>query len=173
MRESNLLQIVSGHNPTILINLKRPGSALGRVSTVNGHSRLADRGRDGPAPLGPPLDFVHRLGLGDSRLRRLIAIGVRRQLGSGRIRDYLAKVRPDAFLCREEVASLQMPILLIWGADDRILPRSALEFYRDNLPAHAVIEEPQCWGHSPYINDLDGFVTSVMAFIEKSAEAGD
>ena len=40
-------------------------------------------------------------------------------------------------------------ILLVWGKSERFLPRSHLAWFRENLPGHAVIEEPDGIGHVP------------------------
>ena len=63
------------------------------------------------------------------------------------------------------VRSLPMPILLLWGRSDRILPREHLEFYRGSLPAHAVIEEPEGFGHSPYLDDAAALSERMARFI--------
>lgn len=54
-------------------------------------------------------------------------------------------LRPD------ELRALRMPVLLLWGQGDQLLPSQALAWFRTHLPAHAVIEEPRGWGHCPQL----------------------
>lgn len=51
----------------------------------------------------------------------------------------------------EELAALTMPILLLWGRSEKLLPASALAYFREHLPKHAVIEEPEGFGHTPQL----------------------
>jgi pimeloyl-ACP methyl ester carboxylesterase len=49
----------------------------------------------------------------------------------------------------EALAALRMPVLFIWGKSERLLPAAGLAWYREHLPKHAVIEEPEAVGHVP------------------------
>ncbi len=72
------------------------------------------------------------------------------QLGRPFIQSLLTAVRPEDFFSPEELAPLQPPVTLLWGRSDRILPRSALEFYRRNLPK-VRLEEIDDVGHSLHL----------------------
>lgn len=51
----------------------------------------------------------------------------------------------------EELSSLKMPTLLLWGESERLLPFQGIDFFRSNLPRHAHIEVlPKC-GHIPQL----------------------
>lgn len=112
-------------------------------------------------------EFVERLGLGESALRLFIALGVKRHLGAPHIQSFVSDVNPGAFLRTKELSDLKMPILLLWGTEERILPRSVLTFFRRHLPEHAVIEEPEGWGHSPFLPDMEGVVKRVLEFLDE------
>ncbi|MBL9028396.1 MAG: alpha/beta hydrolase [Myxococcales bacterium] len=88
---------------------------------------------------------------------RLFEKGLVSQLGRPFIQRFLAEVSPDDFFKKEELASLRVPTLVIWGKRDRILPRSSLAFYRDALPEGTVFEEPDALGHSPHV-EQPGFL---------------
>ena len=51
----------------------------------------------------------------------------------------------------EQLGALEMPLLLMWGESERILPASCLHYYKEHLPEHAKIEIPEGVGHSPHI----------------------
>jgi pimeloyl-ACP methyl ester carboxylesterase len=56
---------------------------------------------------------------------------------------------PD-FLREAELASLQVPLRLIWGTEDRLLPPGTLDFFRRALPrAELVLLENA--GHLPHL----------------------
>jgi pimeloyl-ACP methyl ester carboxylesterase len=54
------------------------------------------------------------------------------------------------FLGQAELASIRAPLRIIWGAEDRLLPRGTLDFFRAALPrAEVMILEDA--GHLPHI----------------------
>lgn len=67
------------------------------------------------------------------------------------VRDIIAgvSVGADAIYPGDALARLGAPILLVWGKSERFLPRSHLAWFREHLPSHAVIEEPEGIGHVP------------------------
>jgi pimeloyl-ACP methyl ester carboxylesterase len=81
----------------------------------------------------------------------LMADSVRGLLARPHIRDLLAAVEPEHAIDPAELRLLKMPIMLIWGQSERLLPDAHFEFFRRSLPAHAVIERPHGFGHSPQL----------------------
>jgi pimeloyl-ACP methyl ester carboxylesterase len=110
------------------------------------------------------LEFVDRLFSRRSRLRHVFAWGVRRQFQNPDVRELLATTSPADLLRPEQLSALRMPVLLIWGKDDRILPRPHLDYFRRHLPEHARIEEPEGFGHAPYLDDADSVAHRILAF---------
>lgn len=82
---------------------------------------------------------------------RLIERGLVEELGRPILQRFLASLRSEDLFTRERLAALQVPATVLWGASDRVLPRSALEFYREALPAGSVVEELPDIGHSPHL----------------------
>lgn len=64
----------------------------------------------------------------------------------------------------EELAALQMPVLLVWGAEERLLPDSHLDYFKAHLPAGTRIERPDGFGHSPHIDAPDGLAELIVDF---------
>lgn len=94
----------------------------------------------------------------------LVAAGFRDVLGRAAIRDLLAAVTLDDFPAPERLPTLPMPILLIWGQSERLLPPSALAYFKRHLPAHAVIEEPAGLGHCAHLDDPARLAARVVEF---------
>ncbi len=110
------------------------------------------------------LDIVDRHLVERSRMRHLFAWGVRRQFKSPVVRELLSSLSPADLLSPEQLSSLRMPVLLLWGKGERILPRHHLEFFRRHLPEHAHLEEPEGFGHAPYLDDADAVARRILAF---------
>lgn len=110
------------------------------------------------------LRFVDNLFPHGNRLRHLFAFGIRHQFNRPQMVELINKVRHDDFLRPEEVQSLTMPVLLIWGKGERILPNHNLEFFRENLRPHAQIEEPDGFGHAPFLDQGEKVAARIIDF---------
>jgi pimeloyl-ACP methyl ester carboxylesterase len=118
------------------------------------------------------LAFVDRLFSRRNRMRHLFAWGVRRQFENPDVRELLAATSPGDLLTPEQLASLRMPLLLLWGKDERILPRDHLDFFRRHLPEHARFEEPEGFGHAPYLDDVGAVARRILSFTADVHELG-
>jgi pimeloyl-ACP methyl ester carboxylesterase len=113
------------------------------------------------------LAFVDRLFVRRTILRRLIAWGVLRKFSAPKLQELLLGLRPGDMIDPRELAGLRVPTLLIWGQQDRILPRSSLDFFRRHLPAHVQIEEPAAQSHTPYLEDPGGVAARIISFLRE------
>jgi pimeloyl-ACP methyl ester carboxylesterase len=112
------------------------------------------------------LAFVDRLFVRRSPLRRLIAWGVQRKFANPALQSLLMSLGPDTLLKHSELGGLKVPVLLLWGKQDRILPRSALAFFRAHLPkGSSVVEEPDDQSHTPYLEDADAVAARIVTFM--------
>jgi len=112
------------------------------------------------------LAFVDRLFVRRPALRRLIAWGVQRKFANPALQSLLVSMKPTDLLTPDELSALRIPTLLLWGKEDRILPRSSLSFFREHLPGtHTTIEEPEGHSHTPYLEDADAVATRIVAFL--------
>lgn len=109
------------------------------------------------------LDFVDRLFHQPNRLRHLYALGVRRKFRRPTMQRLLQAMGPE-MLSPSHLSSLDMPVRVIWGQSDRILPLSHREFFRAHLPAHAEIEEPYDFGHAPFLDNPDALTDRILDF---------
>jgi pimeloyl-ACP methyl ester carboxylesterase len=80
------------------------------------------------------------------------------------VRELLASARQDHGAGPDELASLRMPVLLVWGRSEKLLPAQALEYFRTHLPPHAVVEQPSAFGHAPQIEHPRLVADRVLAF---------
>lgn len=65
------------------------------------------------------------------------------------VREIIDGVSIDGIDVSGALSRLEVPVLLVWGKSERFLPRSHLAWFREKLPRHAVVEEPEGIGHVP------------------------
>ncbi len=109
--------------------------------------------------------FVDRLLGRRSPLRFVLAPGVQKTMSRPSFKKLLGSVEPQQLIQPEELSSLKMPILMIWGQQDGILPRTHRDFFVKNLPEHAQIVEPDGLGHSPHFDQPQMLVEHIERFL--------
>jgi pimeloyl-ACP methyl ester carboxylesterase len=114
------------------------------------------------------LHFVDRMLGRPNLIRHLLAVGVRGRMSSAGPRELMSKITPRHLLCPTELERITAPTLLFWGAADEVLPIRGLDFFRRHLPQHAIIESPERFGHSPFVDDLKGFSRRVERFLRET-----
>jgi pimeloyl-ACP methyl ester carboxylesterase len=118
------------------------------------------------------LGFVDRFMAHRSWKRPFLAWGVRRSMAHPHVNALLQDMRPDVLLRPEQLAGLTMPVLLIWGQAERVLPSEAYQFYRRHLPPHAEIERPPHYGHAPYLEHPRCVSNKLLSFLERLGPEG-
>lgn len=68
------------------------------------------------------------------------------------VRELLESATMDDAPEPEALTALKMPILLVWGRSERLLPETHFEYFSRHLPKHAVIERPDGFGHCPHFD---------------------
>ncbi len=96
--------------------------------------------------------------------RPVLAFFARRQIARPELMNLLGSLRAELTLTRDDLAPLQAPIKVLWGQSDGILPREHLAFFREALP-HAVFEEPEDYGHSPFMQRPADLAKRVLEFV--------
>jgi len=80
------------------------------------------------------------------------------------VRDLLESATNDHLPARDSLRSLPMPILLLWGKSERLLPESHFDYFVEHLPAHAVIERPDGFGHCPHFEAPRPLARRILQF---------
>jgi pimeloyl-ACP methyl ester carboxylesterase len=80
--------------------------------------------------------------------------------------DLLATARLDDAPAPGELDRLTMPLVVVWGRSEHLLPPSHLEYFRRHLPAHARIDEPEGFGHCPHLDDPMRFADHVAGLLK-------
>ena len=88
--------------------------------------------------------------------RNLVGYGIGAYLASENVQALLDNVKSEDFLTKEMVQSLpQKNIFFSWGKQDQMLRYQDREWWKANLPRHAVISEPEEFGHFPIWDNPD------------------
>lgn len=101
----------------------------------------------------------------------LLAPDVRESFTRRAVRDILEGAEVGRLFSPEDLGRLPMPVHLLWGKSDRLLPRENFHFYRSALPAHATVEEPDDVGHCPHFDDPEGYATRIREFAHRVSSA--
>ena len=87
---------------------------------------------------------------------------VLRAMDSKAVAGFLGGLGEEDFLRPAELHGLQLPVRLIWGESDRLLPAGTLDFFRQNLPAHRFIPLARA-GHLPHLEAPLRLARAVLA----------
>jgi pimeloyl-ACP methyl ester carboxylesterase len=60
---------------------------------------------------------------------------------------------------------IKLPALVIWGGDDKIMPREYAGLWRERLPDARLILLPEC-GHLPHVEHADVVARHVLDFLK-------
>jgi pimeloyl-ACP methyl ester carboxylesterase len=94
----------------------------------------------------------------------LLAWGARARLRRLPVRDLIERTSPEDLLHPSDLGELTMPITLVWGGRENLLPASHERFFRAALPSHAEFLRPPTFGHAPFIDHPDEVSTMLCQF---------
>lgn len=97
--------------------------------------------------------------------RPVLAWFARRQIARPELMNLLDSLRAELTLTQEQLAALRVPTRILWGRSDGILPREHLAWFRQALP-RATFEEPEDYGHSPFMERPADVAARVVGFVE-------
>lgn len=87
--------------------------------------------------------------------------------GTRAVRELSEDVRANRYaLTPEALRALAMPVLLVWGQGERLLPRECLDYFRTHLPVHAKVREVPRVGHLPHMERPAEVVSELVRFAD-------
>jgi pimeloyl-ACP methyl ester carboxylesterase len=112
--------------------------------------------------------FLDRVFHRSPALAPVLARLILARASSAAVGDILRSMGNDDALL-EKLADLTIPLTLVWGRSERLLPPSSLAYLRGHLPAHAVVAEPDGFGHCPHLDDPARLARLITAFASSLA----
>lgn len=94
----------------------------------------------------------------------VFARDVQEMFSSEPVATFRASITSKDLFTSEQLGSLAMPIRFLWGRSERLMPSAHLAFFKASLPKHAVIDEPEGFGHCPHFDDPRGLVAMIEDF---------
>jgi pimeloyl-ACP methyl ester carboxylesterase len=94
----------------------------------------------------------------------LVAHELPAAMASAPVRSIMLGASNSTALCPEELEALDVPVLLVWGQEERLLPDSNLAYFRRHLPRGTRVERPDGFGHSPHIDAPDALAALIVDF---------
>ncbi|WNG60419.1 alpha/beta fold hydrolase [Archangium gephyra] len=70
------------------------------------------------------------------------------------------------YLKPEVLQSLAMPVLLVWGGSEKLLPRQSLDFFRSHLPQHSRVRVVEEFGHIPQVERPNELLSELVQFAD-------
>lgn len=111
--------------------------------------------------------FIDRLYHRSPWFAPLIASDIQRLFSRDVIRSFTSAVRPGHLFKPEQLAALSMPVHLVWGRSERLMPPQSLAFFRKHLPPHATIEEPEGFGHCAHLDSPAELARKIVEFARR------
>jgi pimeloyl-ACP methyl ester carboxylesterase len=102
----------------------------------------------------------------------LLAWGARARLRRRSVRELIDRTSPRELLHPAELRGLPMPITLVWGGREHLLPPSHAAFFRRHLPDHTRLLSPPTFGHAPFLDQPDEVATLLCRFAADVALQG-
>lgn len=107
--------------------------------------------------------LFHRIYHRPPRALSLFAHELAAHFSEPAVRGLLARA-DNADVTAQQLHDLTMPVRLLWGPSDRLLPPSQLAYFERHLPPHAEIARPPNFGHSPHVDAPRALADEVLRF---------
>ena len=116
----------------------------------------------------PGPDFVDRIFANPpAGMRHAIAQGSKLRFAHPVMRRFINGISPQDLLGQREVQSLQMPTLMIWGREERVLPEANLDWFRTHLPDNGIIERWSDFGHIGFMERPAALARRIGLFVRE------
>ena len=112
------------------------------------------------------LEFVDRIfANAPGGMRHAIAQGSKLRFAHPVMRRFINGIRPEDLLDARELRGLQMPTLMIWGREERVLPEANLDWFRAHMPETGSIEQWSDFGHIGFMERPAALARRIGLFV--------
>lgn len=113
--------------------------------------------------------FIDRVHASPPWYSRLIAGGIKRRFDHPVMRAFVDDVRTEHLLTPDEVSGLEVPVRVIWGTSDWLMPAEHLAFFQEHMPGHARFDHPDGVGHCPHFDTPGVLASALVSFAREVA----
>lgn len=183
-------QILAGQEPAILFGnslgglaclryyLHKPKNVRLMVLSSPGGAGVADehfakvRQIFGEISQQKPDDLVERIYTKPPLYRWFVAKELQMRFAKPHLRELMAYFKPEYNFTHAEMQQIDIPTLVIWGRQDRIL-ENQLDFFKQTMPKHVRFLEPAHFSHTPYIEHSLELAHQIYSFARLHCAEGD
>ena len=99
----------------------------------------------------------------------LFASQLRYLYASEAVKGFLTELKTSSdFVPSDRFEKLVMPVMLVWGQSEKLLPYEGIEYFRAWLPKHAEIHEVPMFGHVPQMERPRELVGMLVDFARRN-----
>lgn len=102
---------------------------------------------------------------------QLVAHELPSAMASPPVRSLLGCASNAYALRPEELEAIEVPVLLVWGEAEGLLPESHFRYFVQHLPPRTRVERPAGFGHSPHVDSVSGLASLITDFAADLAPA--
>lgn len=88
---------------------------------------------------------------------------IRLRFARPELKEFMNYFRPEFNFTPEQMQSITVPTLVIWGQQDRIL-ENQLDFFKQHMPSHVRFLEPSHYSHAPYLEHALELAHQIASF---------
>ena len=100
----------------------------------------------------------------------LLAPLVQMSLSRPEAQSLIHSLKPGDGIRSEEFSSLDVPVLLIWGKRERVLPSSILSKLINYAPKHFTLMQPDHFSHTPQKEEPETLMAHLLEFQKTLSE---
>ena len=82
-------------------------------------------------------------------------------------RRFVDSAKPNTATHGAALSGLTVPVTLVWGTEDRLMPDHHRQWYLDHVPPQATVVEP-AMGHCPHLDDSRPLANMIREFVRSA-----
>ena len=116
--------------------------------------------------LSKAASFVRKLHAHPAWYHSLMVPSVFRRLRNPTVVRMLTESGPSDMLRAEDVGAITLPIALLWGRAEALMPEAHRQFFVGSLPKHGTLIEPAGFSHCPHLEEPQSLTRVIVRWAE-------
>ena len=98
----------------------------------------------------------------------LLASDMRRMYASDAVKAILTESKYADLIDPALLQGLKVPVLLIWGGSEKLLPYESADYFRAHLPSNAEVHVVEGFGHIPHVERPEQVTRTLVGFADRA-----